>query len=145
MSGYPMVITPLTEEDGGGYFVFFPDLPGCVSDGESYEEAVANGTDALQVWLEVQEAREAAIPEPNSQAAEQEEQFEAMAHAIARLSSDLEKAEARIAELEAAAHPGASAHTWQFRGLAHTATSKTRSKKTVPSLTGFIPRSLAHC
>lgn len=144
MSGYPMVITPLNEEDGGGYFVFFPDLPGCVSDGESYEDAVANGADALQVWLEVQEAREAKIPEPNSQAAEQEEQFEAMAHTIARLTGDLEKAEARNADLEAAL-AAVPVHTWPFKTVSHASASKVRSKKNVTPVTGFVPRNLAHC
>jgi antitoxin HicB len=31
---YRFTIRPLTEEEGGGYLIEFPDLPGCVSDGE---------------------------------------------------------------------------------------------------------------
>ena len=45
---YPFRVRPLTEEEGGGYLIEFPDLPGCMSDGETIEEAVANGADALR-------------------------------------------------------------------------------------------------
>jgi len=34
--------------EGGGYLIEFPDLPGCMSDGETPEEAIANGRDALK-------------------------------------------------------------------------------------------------
>jgi antitoxin HicB len=45
---YPFQVRPLTEADGGGYLVEFPDLPGCLSDGETIEGAIANGADALR-------------------------------------------------------------------------------------------------
>ncbi|MDR0478299.1 MAG: type II toxin-antitoxin system HicB family antitoxin [Burkholderiaceae bacterium] len=44
---YAHTITPLSEADGGGYLITFPDLPGCMSDGETEAEAVANGRDAF--------------------------------------------------------------------------------------------------
>ena len=31
---YPFNINPLPNEEGGGYLIEFPDLPGCVSDGK---------------------------------------------------------------------------------------------------------------
>jgi hypothetical protein len=31
----PTVIEPLAEADGGGFVAFVPDLPGCMSDGET--------------------------------------------------------------------------------------------------------------
>lgn len=37
---YAHVVEPLAEEDGGGYLTTFPDLPGCLSDGETMEEAL---------------------------------------------------------------------------------------------------------
>ena len=49
---YPFFISPLTEEDGGGFFIAFPDLPGCISDGETPAEAIQNGYDAARAWLE---------------------------------------------------------------------------------------------
>jgi antitoxin HicB len=44
---YPFEIRPLLKEEGGGYSIVFPDLPGCRSDGETPEEAVVNGRDAF--------------------------------------------------------------------------------------------------
>ena len=44
---YAHVISPLSEADGGGYLITFPDLPGCMSDGETEAEAVENGRDAF--------------------------------------------------------------------------------------------------
>lgn len=34
---YPCAVRPLKKDEGGGYLVEFPDLPGCVSDGETLE------------------------------------------------------------------------------------------------------------
>ncbi len=50
---YPFEIRPLSKEEGGGYAITFPDLPGCRSDGATPEEAIENGRDALQSWLAV--------------------------------------------------------------------------------------------
>lgn len=44
---YAHIISPLPEEDGGGYLITFPDLPGCMADGETEIEAVENGRDAF--------------------------------------------------------------------------------------------------
>jgi len=51
LEDYPFTIRPLTNEDGGGYLIEFPDVPGCISDGEAPEEAIANGRDALKSAL----------------------------------------------------------------------------------------------
>jgi len=48
---YAYIIEPLSEDDGGGYLISFPDLPGCISDGETLEEAVVNGRDACSAWM----------------------------------------------------------------------------------------------
>jgi antitoxin HicB len=50
---YPFEIRPLSKEEGGGYSLTFPDLPGCCSDGATPEEAIKNGRDALESWLSV--------------------------------------------------------------------------------------------
>ena len=44
---FGVVIEPLSDEDGGGYLAYVPDLPGCVSDGATKNEALANVQDAL--------------------------------------------------------------------------------------------------
>jgi len=41
------VIRPLTESDGSGYLIEFPEFPGCMADGETPEEAITEGRDAL--------------------------------------------------------------------------------------------------
>jgi len=43
-------IRPLTEEEGGGYLIEFPDFPGCIADGETPEDAVREGRDALNSY-----------------------------------------------------------------------------------------------
>lgn len=63
---YPYEILPLSEEDGGGYLIRFPDLPGIMSDGETPEEALENGLDALKCALEAFAKWGKPIPEPGS-------------------------------------------------------------------------------
>ena len=48
---YSFPIRPLSAEDGGGYLIDYPDLPGCHSDVETPEEAVVNGRDAVRSYL----------------------------------------------------------------------------------------------
>lgn len=51
-SDYPVIVQRLSDEDGGGYAAIVPDLPGCMSDGETPEEAVTNVRDAIIAWME---------------------------------------------------------------------------------------------
>lgn len=48
---YPLLIEPLSPEDGGGYLATVPDLPGCMSDGETRELAARNVADAIKAWI----------------------------------------------------------------------------------------------
>ena len=48
---YPFTIRRLTEEDGGGFAIEYPDLPGCLSDGATPEEALKHGADAVKAYL----------------------------------------------------------------------------------------------
>ena len=63
---YPFEVRPLSKEEGGGYSIYFPDLPGCGSDGTTPEEAIENGRDALQSWLAVAQEFGDGIPKPFS-------------------------------------------------------------------------------
>jgi len=40
------------DKDEGGFVISFPDLPGCITCGETIEAAIANANDAKRVWLE---------------------------------------------------------------------------------------------
>jgi predicted RNase H-like HicB family nuclease len=48
---YKVVIEPLSDEDGGGFLATVPELPGCMSDGETRAEALANVEDAIATWI----------------------------------------------------------------------------------------------
>ena len=62
---YPFSIRLLSEDDGGGYLIEFPDLPGCMSDGETIEETVANGRDAVECWVAAAKEAGRTVPTPN--------------------------------------------------------------------------------
>jgi predicted RNase H-like HicB family nuclease len=62
---YPVVIEPLPAEDGGGFVATVPDLPGCMSDGETPEEALANVRDAVAAWIEEAQALGRVVPKPS--------------------------------------------------------------------------------
>src|SRR5437588_9899370 len=63
---YPVILRPLNDDDGGGWIAIVPDLPGCMSDGATGEEAFKNVLDAIESWEEV--AREDGVnpPPPDS-------------------------------------------------------------------------------
>lgn len=63
---YPIKLKQLPEEDGGGWFAEIPLLPGCMSDGETVEEAIANLNDARKGWIETSLSLGRSIPEPLS-------------------------------------------------------------------------------
>jgi predicted RNase H-like HicB family nuclease len=62
---YAVIIEPLRAEDGGGFAAIVPDLPGCMSDGESPEEALANVKDAIASWLDAAKDLGREIPAPS--------------------------------------------------------------------------------
>ena len=47
---YPAVFTPY-EDGSGGYTVEFPDLPGCVTEGDDLAEAMFMAEDAASGWV----------------------------------------------------------------------------------------------
>jgi len=62
---YAVRIERLAENDGGGYLATVPDLPGCMSDGETPEEALKNVQDAIASWIEAAKEWKLDIPEPS--------------------------------------------------------------------------------
>jgi len=63
---YPFTIRPLATEDGGGYLIEYPDLPGCHSDGDTPEQAIVNGRDAVRSYLMSCRKHGDPIPKPGS-------------------------------------------------------------------------------
>lgn len=61
---YSHVISPLPKEDGGGFLITFPDLLGCMSDGATEADAIANGKDAFKSWVSARIDAGKEIPEP---------------------------------------------------------------------------------
>lgn len=61
---YAVIVSPLPPEDGGGFVATVPDLPGCMSDGESPEEALQNVQDAINEWLDMAEQMGRPLPAP---------------------------------------------------------------------------------
>jgi antitoxin HicB len=62
---YSIMVEPLPTEEGGGFLATVPDLPGCMSDGATPEEAVSNIQDAIAVWIEAAHDLGHAIPKPS--------------------------------------------------------------------------------
>ncbi|MFQ5433343.1 MAG: type II toxin-antitoxin system HicB family antitoxin [Anaerolineae bacterium] len=64
LSQYPFEIRPLPLTEGGGYLISFPDFSECISDGETPEEAIQNGMDALQETIAALEGMGQPVPKP---------------------------------------------------------------------------------
>jgi len=48
---YPAIFYPWEDEDSQGFTVEVPDLPGCISEGDSLAEAILMGIDAASGWV----------------------------------------------------------------------------------------------
>jgi antitoxin HicB len=71
-SDYEIKVKQLAPEDGGGFFAWVPDLPGCMSDGNTLVEAVANVRAAINEWIAEAARLNRAVPTPHrKQAARQ--------------------------------------------------------------------------
>ncbi|MGJ5179224.1 type II toxin-antitoxin system HicB family antitoxin [Bradyrhizobium oligotrophicum] len=65
-STYVYAVTELGAEDGGGYLVTFPDLPGVIGIGETTGEAIADGRQALFACLDALKAVDREPPVPGA-------------------------------------------------------------------------------
>ena len=51
--GRPMRLKIVLEpSDEGGYTVYVPGLPGCISEGETVDDAIANIREAIELYVE---------------------------------------------------------------------------------------------
>ena len=58
------LVSHLGQDDGGGYLVTFPDLPGVMAEGDSVEEALRNARDAFESAIAALVDRGRDIPAP---------------------------------------------------------------------------------
>lgn len=63
---YRIEIAPLPKDEGGGYLVTVPDLPGCIADGDTIESAVAEARDAFEAWARAEREDAGALPAPGT-------------------------------------------------------------------------------
>lgn len=61
MRRYTLLLIP--DPETGVYTVEVPALPGCVTEGDTLEEAIANAREAIAGWIEDAEAHGEPIPE----------------------------------------------------------------------------------
>ena len=66
LTDYPFEVRPLSSEEGGGYLISFPDFAECISDGESVDEAIENGRDALKATIAALKFKKLPVPALNS-------------------------------------------------------------------------------
>nr|NNM89572.1 type II toxin-antitoxin system HicB family antitoxin [Bacilli bacterium] len=60
---FPAIFDPSEEDDG--YTVTFPDLPGCITEGDTWEEAQTMAQEALEGFLYLMEEEGESIPAPS--------------------------------------------------------------------------------
>ena len=66
LTDYPFEIRPLTADEGGGFLISYPDFSDCISDGETVEEALKNGQDALKATIATLKSKALPVSTPNS-------------------------------------------------------------------------------
>jgi len=59
-----ITLRPLGDDDGGGWLAEVPELPGCMSDGETPQQAIENVMDAIGCWIEASEEDGRPVPRP---------------------------------------------------------------------------------
>ena len=64
---YEMIIYWSDEDDA--FVVEVPELPGCMADGPTYQEAVANAEVVIQEWIDVAQELRRPIPQPKGKLA----------------------------------------------------------------------------
>jgi antitoxin HicB len=121
---YVRMLVPDAEE--GGFSAEVLELPGCVSQGETAEEAYENLEDAMAGWLAASLAHNRPIPEPVG-----EKEFSG--NFPLRMSTELHRAAARRAGYE-----GVSLNQWIMRAIAERVTGEDLADKICDRLAGRL-------
>jgi antitoxin HicB len=64
-SAYPYEVAELPAEDGGGFIVTFPDIPGILGIGDNKDDAIADGQQALFACIDALKAVDREPPTPS--------------------------------------------------------------------------------
>jgi predicted RNase H-like HicB family nuclease len=64
MNSYKYEIIIYWSDEDGAYIAEVPELPGCLADGESYEEALRNVGVIIDEWIETAQSLGRPIPQP---------------------------------------------------------------------------------
>ena len=97
---YAIVIAELSEEDGSGYVGLVPDLNGCMSDGETPQEALENTQQAIADWIAVQTKMKRSIPLPGSAIQRAKREREGMLKALHAMVESYDDLDGRLDALE---------------------------------------------
>jgi antitoxin HicB len=131
VSNYPLLVGRLSDDDGGGFFATIPDLQGCIGDGETEADAIADVRAAALEWIAECERVGRSVPEPgfaaNVDAHARREMIEKInaqeeyKQELKRLGIDIAAIDARIAEIRASLSTSASgAISWPTHSVATT-------------------------
>jgi len=66
---YSVLVSSLSQEDGGGFLATVPDLPGCMSDGETLQEALIGVQGAIESGIEAAHDLGRNVPQASKQKA----------------------------------------------------------------------------
>lgn len=97
---YLILVAPLSEDDGGGFGARVPDLPGCVGDGDTPEQALRDASKAIVEWIDEYSKMGRDIPKPGSMAEEARSHREAEIKLITELLDRLRENEKSFESLD---------------------------------------------
>jgi len=60
----PYTFIAIADQDDGGWVIMYPDLPGCVTQADTYDEAARMAKDAFETWMTYRYEEGLPIPEP---------------------------------------------------------------------------------
>ena len=63
---YPINVSPIPVDEGGGHMVSIPDLPGCIADGNTIDDAIAEAHDAFDAWVMAEQEDKGELPVPKT-------------------------------------------------------------------------------
>lgn len=87
--GYSLIVNQLSEDDGGGWLVEVPELPGCMTDGETLEESLSSIDNAIDSWINTAKEKGRVIPNPRLRKNEDEYSGKLMIRIPKKLHKDL--------------------------------------------------------